>query len=359
MWRENKRTLLLTSLLTLSPVLVGLLLWEQLPEQMTTHWGADGVADGWSGRPFAVFGLPLILLAAQWLCIFFTGIDPKNKGQNRKVTQLVLWILPVVSLFTCGMVYATAFGADFPPEMLTFALLGIVFILVGNYMPKCKQNHTIGIKIKWTLENEENWNATHRMAGKLWVMVGFLSLFCGFLPLALIPVALVGLIAVTVVVPVLYSWSYHKKQKASGTCTACPQPAGKDRKTARAVSLLGLVVVSIFVAVLMFTGDLNVIYGDTSFTIEASYWSDLTVEYDAIDRIEYREDVEPGLRTYGFGSARLSLGQFKNEEFGLYTRYAYAGSRACVVLDAEGKTLVIAGRDIGQTREIYERLRTR
>ena len=67
MLKKKKRTLVLTSLLTLSPILIGLLLWNKLPEQMTTHWGADGVADGWSGRPFAVFGLPLIMLAVQWL----------------------------------------------------------------------------------------------------------------------------------------------------------------------------------------------------------------------------------------------------------------------------------------------------
>ena len=172
----RKSTLILSSLLTLSPMLIGLLLWNELPEQMTTHWGADGVADGWSGRTFAVFGMPLIMLATQWLFVFFTGLDPKNKTQNRKVTELVLWTIPVVSLFSCGLVYVTAFNCKFQPEMLTFSLLGITFIIIGNYLPKCTQNYTIGIKIKWTLENEENWNATHRMAGKLWVAVGFISL---------------------------------------------------------------------------------------------------------------------------------------------------------------------------------------
>ena len=357
MLKDKKRTLILTSLLTLSPILFGLLLWDSLPEQMTTHWGADGVADGWSGRPFAVFGLPLIMLATHWLCAFFTGLDPKNRGQNRKVTELVLWIIPVVSLFTSGMVYVTAFDADIPPETLTFGLLGFVFMIIGNYMPKCKQNHTIGIKIKWTLENEENWNATHRMAGKLWVIVGFVSLFCGFLPLHLIPAAMIVLIAVTVLVPTLYSWNYHKKQVNSGNYTAKPQP--KINKKARTFSLIAVSILLVFVGVIMFTGDIEVTYGETSFTIEASYWDDLTVEYEAIDAIEYREDVDAGVRTYGFGSARLSLGRFKNEEFGTYTRYAYTGSRTCVVIRAEEKTLVIAGRDAAQTQEIYETLRAK
>ena len=282
MLKDKKRTLILTSLLTLSPIMFGLLLWDSLPEQMTTHWGADGVADGWSGRPFAVFGLPLIMLATHWLCAFMTAKDPKNRGQNRKVTELVLWIIPVVSLFTSGMVYVTAFDADIPPETLTFGLLGFVFMIIGNYMPKCKQNHTIGIKIKWTLENEENWNATHRMAGKLWVIVGFVSLFCGFLPLHLIPVAMIALISVTVLVPTIYSWNYHKKQVNSGNYTAKPQP--KINKKARTFSLIAVSILLVFVGILMFTGDIEVICGETSFTIEAGYWDDLTVEYDAIVR---------------------------------------------------------------------------
>ena len=359
MLKDKKRTLILSSLLTLSPILLGLMLWDQLPEQMTTHWGADGVADGWSGRPFAVFGLPLIMLAVHWLCAFFTGLDPKNKGQNRKVFELVLWIIPVVSIFTCGLVYVTAFRCKLQPEMLTFALLGVVFIVIGNYLPKCRQNYTIGIKIKWTLENEENWNATHRMAGKLWVVVGFACLLCGFLPVSFMPVVLVGVITLAVLVPTLYSWNYHKKQLAAGTYSAHTQPVSKKHKRVRIVSLLSLFVVLAVVGVTMFTGDLNIKYGDVSFTIEASWWEDLTVEYNVIDHVEYRENVHPGVRTFGFGSARLSLGTFKNDEFGPYTRYAYTGQKACVVLHAGEKLLVVTGRDEEDTQAIFHALSER
>jgi len=359
MLKKKKRTLILTSLLTLSPILIGLLLWDKLPEQMTTHWGADGVADGWSGRPFAVFGLPLIMLAVQWLCVLITAVDPKAKNQNSKVFELVLWIIPVVSLFASGLVYVTAFDLDFSPELLTFPLLGVVFILIGNYLPKCRQNHTTGIRIKWTLENEENWNATHRMAGKLWVAVGFVCLFCGLLPLSLMPVATVALISVTVIVPVLYSWHYHKTHLESGAYISRSQPVKKPRKLVRVISLLALTVLLVFVGVIMFTGDIEVVYGETSFTIEASYWDDLTVEYSAIHSVEYRENVHPGVRTFGFGSARLSLGSFKNDEFGAYTRYAYTGSKACVVLYSGEKILAISGADEADTREIYDTLTTK
>ena len=167
---------------------------------------------------------------------------------------------------------------------------------------------------------------------------------------------MVVLISAAVGIPVIYSWRYHKKQLASGQYTARTQPMSKNHKTVRAVSLLALAVLLVFVGVLMFSGDIDVVYGETSFTIEASYWDDLTVEYSAIDSVEYREDVNPGVRTFGFGSARLSLGSFKNDEFGAYTRYAYTGCGSCVVLRSGEKILAISGPDDGSTREIYNAL---
>lgn len=53
---------------------------------------------------------------------------------------------------------------------------------IGNYLPKCRQNYTIGIRVKWAVENEENWNATHRFAGKVWAVGGVLMMGCSFLP---------------------------------------------------------------------------------------------------------------------------------------------------------------------------------
>ena len=79
MLKQNKRKLLISSAVILLPALVGLLLWNQLPARMATHWGLDGTTDGWSGRTFAVFGMPLMLLATHWLCILITAKDPKSQ----------------------------------------------------------------------------------------------------------------------------------------------------------------------------------------------------------------------------------------------------------------------------------------
>ncbi len=110
MLKENKYKIILSCIVILLPILFGLILWHQLPDMMTTHWGADGTADGFSAKPWAVFGLPVILLAVHLICLLFTAKDQKQKGQNKKALNIIFWIAPLISLFSNGMVYAIAFG---------------------------------------------------------------------------------------------------------------------------------------------------------------------------------------------------------------------------------------------------------
>ena len=86
--------------------------------------------------------------------------------------------------------------------------MGLLFAVIGNYMPKCKQNYTIGIKIPWTLNNEENWNKTHRFAGWLWTAGGIIMMLTGFFGGFWIFFVVMLLM---VLAPVLYSYILHRK----------------------------------------------------------------------------------------------------------------------------------------------------
>ena len=208
MIKKNLKVLIITSVILLLPILAGLILWNQLPEQMPTHWNAAGEVDGWSGKAFAVFGLPLIMVAAQWLCMLGTAADPKKNNHSEKVLHLVLWIIPVLSVVLHAVTYATALGHAVPMEVVMPILIGLIFTIIGNYMPKCKQNYTIGIKIPWTLDNEENWNRTHRFAGWLWTFCGVAIMFTGFLCgfWVFLPITLLMVLA-----PIIYSYILHQK----------------------------------------------------------------------------------------------------------------------------------------------------
>ncbi len=104
----------------------------------------------------------------------------------------------------------------------------------------------------------------------------------------------------------------------------------------------------------MFTGDIEVHCDDTSLRIEAAYWADTEIEYSEIDSLVYRDGFDTGVRTNGFGSPRLSMGTFQNNEFGSYTLYAYTGAEEYIVLEIGEKTLVIGMKDADKTKEIYQ-----
>ena len=208
MIKKNLKVLIITSVVILLPVLIGLVLWNQLPEQIPTHWNAGGEVDGWSSKAFAVFGLPLILLAAQWLCLLGTAADPKKNNHPVKVLHLVLWIIPILSVVLFAVTYAVALGKEVRMEMVMPVFEGLLLAVIGNYLPKCKQNYTIGIKIPWTLNSEENWNKTHRFAGWMWTVCGIIIMLTGFFGGVWIFFAVVLLM---VLAPFIYSYVLHRK----------------------------------------------------------------------------------------------------------------------------------------------------
>lgn len=210
MIKKNKFKLWISSFVILLPIMFGLLFWDKLPEQMVTHWGSDWNADGWSNRNFAVFALPVFILIVHWFCIFCTSKDPKNKDQSNKIFSIVLWICPIISIVTSCMIYAAALGKVIQPNVIVYILIGLLFIIVGNYLPKCKQNYTIGTRVKWALENEENWNATHRFSGKVWVVGGVLIMVCSFFPEEISLYVFMALIIVLSIFPAGYSYYYFK-----------------------------------------------------------------------------------------------------------------------------------------------------
>ena len=357
MIKQNKKKLIISSLIIVLPIIIGLLLWDSLPSQMNIHWGADGNPDASAGKAFAVFVLPLILLVLHYVCIFITLLDSRNKDQSKKAIDIVFWIMPFVSLFSCALVYSAAFKLQISITIVLPILLALMFIIIGNYLPKCKQNYTLGIKVKWTLENEENWNATHRFAGKVWTIGGILFMLCIFLPPTALIYVLFAIIILLAAIPITYSYLYYKKQVKAGT-NSIDTPLPKSQALFRRVSLCIALIILLLCAFFMFSGSIEIKYGDTSFTIEASYWEDLAVNYDAIDEISYQEAGVPGFRTFGFGSARLQLGAYENEEYGAYTRYTYTSCDACVILHVDGKILVINGSDEVSTQAIYETIAT-
>ena len=180
-------------------------------------------------------------------------------------------------------------------------------------------------------------------------------LFSIFFPLTAMVWVMACVITAMVIIPMVYSYSIYKQHQKEGIIYAAAPKSGAEKIAVRISSVIGAIIL-IGVVILMFTGNIVVHCEDTALKINASYWTDLTVDYSKIDIIEYRKDLDVGVRTNGFGSPKLSMGIFQNDEFGSYTLYSYTGAKEHIVLTSGEKTLVIGMSDTDETKAIYEAL---
>lgn len=358
--KNNKWTLLISSLVILLPMLLPFFVGHLLPEKIAVHWGLDGTADGFMSVWQIFLILPLILLFLHWLCLLLTAyLEKSAEPQNKKITAITFWIIPAISLVSMGSILAVAFGAKLNAYAIVPLLLGATFIFIGNYLPKTTRNVTMGIKIKWTLRNDENWNATHRFGGRVYVIAGFALLPTGLLPPSFFPYVLIALILVIALLPILYSYRFYRRQLSQGLATKEDYRAGdlmKNHKALKIVSGIFIALIVIVLCLMMFTGRIETALDEDSLTVTASYWSGLSLPYTQIESVEYRAEGVDGQRVMGYGSAKLLLGGFHNEELGNYTRYTYTGDLPCVIVKTEQRTVVLGGESEAEIKALYEEL---
>ena len=209
MIKKYLKTLIITSIMDLSPIIIGIILWDRLPDKIATHFGVDNTPNGWSSKAVAVFGLPVVLFALEWICMLATKLDPKYRNIDDSVMmKIVLWMMPCLSIMMSTITYTYALGKEIKVGFIVLLFMGALFVVMGNYLPKCKQSYTIGIKIPWTLNSEENWNRTHRFAGGLWFIGGLGMMATGFIGGF---VAFFAIALLMVIVPMIYSYVLYRK----------------------------------------------------------------------------------------------------------------------------------------------------
>ena len=207
--KADKKTLILTTLICLLPAAVGAAVYSRLPETMATHWGFDGQPNGWSSRAFAVFGLPALLAGLNLLMYFGLNADPKRQNMNATLRGISLWTPAAVAVLAGGATIAWGLGYELRINLVIPVLMGLLFVIIGNYLPKTKQSYTMGIRLPWTLHSEENWNRTHRLAGFLWVLGGVAFIVMSFIGWSM--AAFFIILAVMVAVPTAYSYVLYRK----------------------------------------------------------------------------------------------------------------------------------------------------
>lgn len=208
----NKKTLILTSVVILLPILIGILLWNKLPDSMAIHFNFDNEADGYREKWFAVIIVPFILLAVHLIMAMIIAADPRKKNISSKVYGINIWILPSLSLALTVVIYVYNLGIHFNISLFLGIFLGITYIILGNYMPKTRQNYTIGCLLPWTYANEENWNKTNRLAGVINIIIGILVIINAAMGMFDIFYSLLMAVIIGYLIPLGYSYFLHVKK---------------------------------------------------------------------------------------------------------------------------------------------------
>ncbi len=150
-------------------------IYDNLPEQVPTHFGLDGTANGWSHKD-SLWAVPASLgIFINLIMLLVPVLDPKKKIQlmGGKYNSLRAIFTVFLSLLAVYLIYISK-GGSFKNPAYLFALLGLLFVILGNYLQTVRANYFFGIRTPWTLENETVWKKTHRLGGRLWMAGGLL-----------------------------------------------------------------------------------------------------------------------------------------------------------------------------------------
>ncbi|MDR0889602.1 MAG: DUF1648 domain-containing protein [Oscillospiraceae bacterium] len=199
MRKINWKTAIVTSLVALLPMVLGMVLLPKLPDTVAIHWGMNNEANGWVGKHFAVFGLPAFMALLQLVVSITTDMQAKNG--RPKLAKIALWIIPVLSPILYTMTMHIALGGKLDAHLIPGLLLGTVFIVFGNYLPKIPQEQN-GKRIAQTL-SPEKYRKTMRRMGIAFLCFGVLvlgSLFFGELVFAIVVgLGILSILALSVV----------------------------------------------------------------------------------------------------------------------------------------------------------------
>ena len=201
---------ILSSLVCIAPIILTIFLYNKLPAQVPIHFDVNGQPDGFASKAVAGFLLPCGFALLNLFTCFMLLADPKRGNANVIIRSVSIWTVPVLSLILVPVSLFKSIGYDIPITRIIMAILGLLFLIIGNYLPKSRQSYTIGVRVPWTLDNEENWYKTHRFAGVIWVIGGFIVIINAFIGSLYIMLSVILLISL---LPIIYSYSFYQKQK--------------------------------------------------------------------------------------------------------------------------------------------------
>jgi len=205
------------------PVVLGLIavgmsatVYQRLPETMAVHWDLHGNPNGWMPRAVgAAFG-PVLIFFLGFMLRVVPRIDPRAENYARfaEAYETIVASVLILMLVVHGIMLAVALGYHVSVARIVPAMVGVLFVVIGNMMPLVRPNWWFGIRTPWTLSNDRVWARTHRLAGYTMTAGGVIMILAALaLPPAYgLPVLVAVAIAATVG-PAVYSYLTWKREE--------------------------------------------------------------------------------------------------------------------------------------------------
>jgi uncharacterized membrane protein len=195
--------------------LVGVALWNKLPDPMASHWGTNDEVNGYMSKFWGVFLMPLITLGMLVLFLIIPSIDPlkANIAQFRDVFNLFIVLIVAFMVYIYFLTLRWNLGyTGFGMSKAMLPALGVLFFFLGYMLRKAKRNFFIGIRTPWTLSSDAVWDETHRLGSVLFMISGALaflgSLFGGMTAFWFVFVPIIGSTLITLV----YSYILYQRE---------------------------------------------------------------------------------------------------------------------------------------------------
>ena len=190
--------------------------YPRLPETIPTHWNMDGQPDGWSSRAFGALITPVILLFVWGFARVLPAIDPRG-ANYAKFGGAFEAIFDSLMLFLLGMhIVLLRAGLGYPVQIQRIAPfgIGVLLIVIGNLLPRCRPNWFVGIRTPWTLSSDRVWEKTHRIGGRLFVAAGFLIAVAALFWVQWVHVVLITSILLATAAVLIYSYLEWKREQS-------------------------------------------------------------------------------------------------------------------------------------------------
>ena len=191
--------------------------YSRLPEQVPTHFNLAGEPDDWTGRFWATFMMPVMGILIYLMFHLFPRISPRRANLER--FEDTYWLIANATIGFLAALHVLVLGRalGWPIDITSAMLLGVgaMFMVIGNVLPRTRSNWWIGIRTPWTMESESVWRATHRLAGKTFMIGGAITIIGALLPADIRPWVAMGALGIGGFIPVVYSYLVWRRERAA------------------------------------------------------------------------------------------------------------------------------------------------